>query len=76
MLPNIYLSRLLCSLFATLTLVFSPLASAGLFDSLGGSNSSQPLPVEQAYRLHAEAVAPGQLDLVWQIQPRLLPLPR
>ncbi len=66
---NVCLFRPLLSLVATLLLMVSPLAHAGLLDSLGGRSSDQPLPVSEAYRLHSEAVAPGRVDLVWQIEP-------
>lgn len=69
MLRNICPSRSLLGLIATLMLLVSHCASAGLFDSLGGSQRDQPLPVDQAYRLHTEAVAPGRVDLVWEIEP-------
>ncbi|TCK08933.1 thiol:disulfide interchange protein DsbD [Marinobacterium mangrovicola] len=43
-------------------------ASAGLFDSVGGSKD-QPLPVDEAYQMRIEAVSPGRFDLVWQVPP-------
>ncbi|KEA61972.1 Cytochrome c-type biogenesis protein DsbD, protein-disulfide reductase [Marinobacterium lacunae] len=59
----------LASLIAFSVISFiSTLAHAGLFDSIKSSNA-QPLPVEEAYVLHADAQGPGQVDLVWEIEP-------
>ncbi|MBV1789224.1 protein-disulfide reductase DsbD [Marinobacterium sp. D7] len=51
-----------------LTFLYSVSAVAGLFDSIAGDNA-QPLPVNEAYVLRLESAAPGQVDLVWQIEP-------
>lgn len=66
---KICLSRILLPVLAVLLLTCSPWSLAGLFDSLAASGRDQPLPVDQAYRLEGEQLAPGRLALVWQIQP-------
>lgn len=66
---KICLSRFLLPVLAVLLLVCSPWSLAGLFDSLATSGRDQPLPVDQAYQLQGDQLAPGRLALVWQIQP-------
>jgi len=51
-----------------IALFWSAFTQAGLFDSIA-SNNAQPLPVDQAYVLRLETVAPGRVDLVWRIEP-------
>ncbi|GGC03126.1 thiol:disulfide interchange protein DsbD [Marinobacterium zhoushanense] len=62
------LCRMLGVIVFGMTLLSPMVVQAGLFDSLV-NDSTQPLPVDKAYVLRLDSVAPGQLDLVWQIEP-------
>lgn len=53
------------SVYLFLLLMLPALASAFSFST----SADQPLPVEQAFQLHTELGDPGEITLIWEIQP-------